>query len=528
MNMQPDHALFDADDAIAQHERKSLLRFIVCGSVDHGKSTLIGRLLYESGLVLSDQLQALDHESGKGGGKGEALDFSLLLDGLAAEREQKITIDVAYRFFATARRKYIVADAPGHEQYTRNMATGASTADLALLLVSATDGLTRQTRRHAIIVSTLGIRRFVVAVNKMDLVGWSESRFTELQAEFRPFLKELGVDEVIFIPLSARDGENLVRRSERMPWYEGPSLLEYLDTVDGEPMRRTAGFRMPVQYVNRPDSAFRGYCGLVTSGDVRPGMPVQVLPSGQCTHVARIVTADGDLAQALAGQAVTLTLSNDIDVSRGDVISDCTSPPPVSDGFDARLVWIAPDALAPGRCCLMKLATASAAATVEGPFNVVDLESNRSAAAERLTANDIGTVGIKLDRLIAADCYRDGRDTGSFILVDPETFETIALGIIEAVKPPSSAAAKSNLLDFIRSAETRARSAAKAVTWRVTGSLDTFMLAALITRNLHIAGGVALAEILTKTVLYYLHERAWMAIPWGRRQNLPTSQNLGC
>ncbi len=527
MNMQPDHALFDADDAVAQHERKSLLRFIVCGSVDHGKSTLIGRLLYESGLVLSDQLRALDYESGKGGGQGEALDFSLLLDGLAAEREQKITIDVAYRFFATARRKYIVADAPGHEQYTRNMATGASTADLALLLVSAEDGLTRQTRRHAIIVSTLGIRRFVVAINKMDLVDWSQARFAELQIEFRSFLKELDVDEVIFIPLSARGGENLVRRSECMPWYEGPSLLEYLDTVEIEPTHRSDGFRMPVQYVNRPDSAFRGYCGLVTSGDVRSGMPVEVLPSGQRSQVARIVTADGDLPHAFAGQAVTLTLSDDIDVSRGDVISDCTSPPSVSDGFDARLVWIGPDALAPGRPCLVKLATATAAATIEGPFNVVDLESNRTAAVEYLTANDIGTVSIKLDRLIAADCYRGGRDTGSFILIDPETFDTIALGIIEAVKPPASAAAKSNLLDFIRSAETRARSAAKAVTWRVTGSLDTFMLAALITRNLHIAGSVALAEILTKTVLYYAHERAWMLIPWGRRQGEPTSQNLG-
>src|SRR5215469_12574620 len=232
MNMQPSRTLFDAADVVARHERKSLLRFIVCGSVDHGKSTLIGRLLYESGLVLADQLEALDHESRRYGTQGEERDFALLLDGLAAEREQRITIDVAYRFFTTSRRKFIVADAPGHEQYTRNMATGASTADLALLLVSAADGLTRQTRRHALIVSTLGIRNFVVAVNKMDLIGWSESRFAELQAEFRPFLKELGADEVIFIPLSARDGENLARRSERMPWYQGSSLLEYLDNVE--------------------------------------------------------------------------------------------------------------------------------------------------------------------------------------------------------------------------------------------------------------------------------------------------------
>ena len=334
MNMQPSRALFDADDVVARHERKSLLRFIVCGSVDHGKSTLIGRLLYESGLVLSDQLQALSPDRGRRSGDGGEPDFSLLLDGLAAEREQKITIDVAYRFFATARRRYIVADAPGHEQYTRNMATGASTADLALLLVSANDGLTRQTRRHAIIVSTLGVRRLVVAINKMDLVGWSESRFAELQAEFSDFVRDLDVDDVTFIPLSARDGENLVDRARRMPWYQGPSLLEYLETLEVEAMPRSTGFRMPVQYVNRPDSTFRGYCGLITSGEVYPGMPVRAVPSGQRTHIARIVTGDGDLARAGVGRAVTLTLSDDIDVSRGDVISDCDFPPSVSDRFD--------------------------------------------------------------------------------------------------------------------------------------------------------------------------------------------------
>jgi sulfate adenylyltransferase large subunit len=527
MNMQLDRTLFDADDAVARQERKSLLRFIVCGSVDHGKSTLIGRLLYESGLVLSDQLQALDRDAGKGGGNSEELDFSLLLDGLAAEREQKITIDLAYRFFATAQRKYIVVDAPGHEQYTRNMATGASTADLALLLVSAPDGLTRQTRRHAIIVSTLGIRRFVIAVNKMDLVGWSQSRFADVQAEFRTFLNDFDIDEVTFIPLSAREGENLVRPSQRMPWYQGPSLLEYLDTVEVKPVCRSAGFRMPVQYVNRPDSSFRGYCGLITDGEVCPGMPVEVLPSGERTDVARIVTADGDLAHALAGQAVTLMLSDDVDVSRGDVISDCASPPTLTDGFDARLVWIGADALVPGRPYLMKLATATAMATVEQPLYVVDLENNQSAAAACLAANDIGMAVIKLDRLVAMDGYGDCRDTGSFILVDPETCDTIALGIVDAMKPPASAAAKPNLLDFLRLAETRARSAAKAVSWRATGSLNTFMIAALITRNLHIAGGVALAEVLTKTALYYIHERAWTLIPWGRRSDVPSFSSRG-
>jgi len=527
MNMQPDRALFDADDAVALHERKSLLRFIVCGSVDHGKSTLIGRLLYESGLVLSDQIAALGRDGGRRGGHGEELDFSLLLDGLAAEREQRITIDVAYRFFATARRKYIVADAPGHEQYTRNMATGASTADLALLLVSATDGLTRQTRRHAIIVSTLGVRRIVVAINKMDLVGWSQSRFVELEVEFRSFLQELDIDDVTFIPLSAREGENLVCRSQHMGWYQGPSLLEYLETVEVEPRVRSAGFRMPVQYVNRPDSTFRGYCGLISSGEVYPGMAVQVLPSGQCTQIARIVSADGDLAHARAGKAITLTLSDDIDVSRGDVISDCALSPAVADRFDARLVWIGREALVPGRSYLMKLATATATATVEQPICVVDLETNGSAAADCLVANDIGTAVIKIDRLIAVDHYADCRDTGSFILIDHETCDTIALGIIEAVQSSAFGAAKASLLHLMRSTETRARSIAKAVSWRATGSLDTFMIAALITGNSKLAGGVALAKILTKTALYYVHERAWALVPWGWRWNVPPNQNLG-
>lgn len=517
MNMQLNRALFDADDAVARHERKSLLRFIVCGSVDHGKSTLIGRLLYESGLVLSDQLQALSRGDVPRGGQDEEIDFSLLLDGLAAEREQKITIDVAYRFFTTERRKYIVADAPGHEQYTRNMATGASTADLALLLVSAADGLTPQTRRHGIIVSTLGVRRFVVAINKMDLVGWSQSRFVELQAEFRAFLRDLDVHDVTFIPLSAREGENLVGPSKQMVWYGGPSLLEYLETVEIESTRQRVGFRMPVQYVNRPDSTFRGYCGLITSGEVYAGMPVGVLPSGQRTRIARIVTADGDLAHASTGQAITLVLADDIDVSRGDLISGCDEPATVADRFEARLVWISPDTLATSRSYLMKLATVTATAIVEQPLSVIDLETNRSAPAKHLAANDIGTVVMRLDRQIAVDRYADSRDTGSFILIDSETGDTVALGVVEAVKPAVLRTATTNLRRLIRSTETHARSIAKAISWRVTGSFDTFVLAAFITGNSKIAGGIALAEILTKTALYYVHERAWGLIRWGRR-----------
>jgi sulfate adenylyltransferase large subunit len=512
MNLLLDRALFDADDAVVRHESKSLLRFVVCGSVDHGKSTLIGRLLYESGLVLSDQIQALTCRTDQ----NQEIDLSLLLDGLAAEREQKITIDVAYRFFTTERRKYIVADAPGHEQYTRNMATGASTADLALLLVSAADGLTRQTRRHAIIVSTLGVRRFVVAINKMDLVGWSQARFTELQAEFRTFLRSLDIEEVTFIPLSAREGENLVARSQRMRWYLGPSLLEYLENVEVNASPHAIGFRMPVQWVNRPDPEFRGYCGLIASGDVSVGMPVQVLPSGQCTQVARIVTADGDLVQALAGQAVTLTLADDVDVSRGDLISGGDLPPMVADQFSARLVWIGPGALVPGRSCLMKLGCVTARATMEQRLCIVDLESNRLKAAKCLAANDIGTAVIKLDRVIAADRYADSRCTGSFILIDQETGDTVALGIVES-EVPAVAVTRSTLVRLVRSTESHARSIAKAISWRATGSIDTFIVAALITGSSKLAGGVALAEILTKTALYYAHERAWALITWGRR-----------
>jgi sulfate adenylyltransferase large subunit len=431
MNMPLNPCLFDAEDASTQHERKSLLRFIVCGSVDHGKSTLIGRLLYESGLVLPDQLPSLVRR----GSSNEEIDFSLLLDGLAAEREQKITIDVAYRFFATERRKYIVADAPGHEQYTRNMATGASTADLALLLVSANGGLTRQTRRHAIIVSTLGVRRFIVAVNKMDLVNWSEARFAELESEIRAFLRDLNLDKVIFIPLSARQGDNLVCGSRQMSWYKGPSLLEYLEIAEIGSQRKRTSLRMPVQYVNRPDPTFRGYCGMITSGETYPGMPLQVQPSGQRTRIARIVTADGNLAHAHAGQAVTLVLADEIDVSRGDLISGCDEPATVADDFEARLVWIGPGNLAAGHVYLIKLATATATATVEQPLRLVDLETNRSAPAEYLAANDIGIATIRLDRVIAMDRYSDSRETGSFILIDSESGDTVGLGIIETTKP---------------------------------------------------------------------------------------------
>jgi sulfate adenylyltransferase large subunit len=519
MNVQQP-ALFDAGEFVARQDRKSLLRFIVCGSVDHGKSTLIGRLLFEAGLVFADQLEALDHDSRRYGTQDGERDFALLLDGLAAEREQKITIDVAYRFFATARRRFIVADAPGHEQYTRNMATGASTADLALLMVSAADGLTRQTWRHARIVSMLGVRHFVVAINKMDAVAWSESRFGTIAAEFRAFAQELGIDHITFIPLAARDGDNIAFRSLRMRWYQGPCLLEYLDNVEIAPRPQASVLRMPVQWVNRPDSRFRGYCGLIAGGELFPGMPVRVLPPGQHTHIARIVTQDGDLARAVAGQAVTVTLSDEIDVSRGDVLASADAPAVVTDRLGVSLVVTGAEALVPGRPYLFKLGTATVKARIEPGLQVIDLETSRYRGAEHLAENDIGFATITLDRLLAVDRYADCRETGSFILIDPESCDTVGMGIVETVQPIETRGLGSTsrkLSVLIRATETHARSVAKAISWRATGSLDTFVIAAVITGSATLAGGVALAEILTKTALYYMHERVWALIPWGRR-----------
>ena len=520
MNVQPDPASFDLNEFLARQERKSLLRFIVCGSVDHGKSTVIGRLLYEAGMLFADQLVALDQDSRRHGTLGDERDYALILDGLAAEREQKITIDIAYRFFTTARRKFIVADTPGHEQYTRNMATGASTADLAVLLVSASEGLTRQTRRHLQIVSTLGVRRIVVAVNKMDLAGWSESRFTAIESEVRAFTRDLEVHDIVFIPVAGPSGDNIAHRSQRMSWYCGPVLLQYLEQVQIAPRRQRFAFRMPVQWVCRPGPEFRGYCGLVASGEVYPGMAVQVLPSGQPTLIKRIVTADGDLAFAFAGQSVTLTFADEIDASRGDVVAEIGPPAPVTKRLCARLVWIGTDALVPGRTYLLKLAAATVKATIEPGLQVVDLDTHNCAPAERLVTNDIGTAVIGLDRGISADRYVDTTDTGSFILIDPESFETVCMGVVEAVHPGEGRTPTPRtrtLHDLMRATETHARSVAKAVSWRATGSLDTFIVAIAITGSSRLAGGVALAEVVTKTGLYYFHERIWALVPWGKR-----------
>jgi sulfate adenylyltransferase subunit 1 (EFTu-like GTPase family)/uncharacterized membrane protein len=354
----------------------------------------------------------------------------------------------------------------------------------------------------------------------MDLIGWSEAKFAALEAQIRGFARDLDVDDIVFIPLAARDGDNIVFRSQRMRWYHGPALLEYLEEVEIAPRPQCSAFRMPVQWVNRPDPTFRGYCGLIAGGEVYPGMPVQVLPAGQRTQVERIVTANGDLARACAGQAVVLTFADEIDASRGDVVAEIGPPAPVTNRLCARIVWIGQEALVPGRPYLLKLAAAMVTATVEPGLRLIDLETHQSAPADHLAANDIGTAVVALDRPVAVDRYADSRETGSFILIDPESFDTVGMGIVEATSLKEDRALVrrlSRLSELGRATETHARSIAKAISWRVTGSLDTFVVAVVITGSSKLAGGVALAEVLTKTGLYYFHERIWALIPWGSR-----------
>lgn len=528
MNMLADPAALAHDAVLYNHENKSLLRFIACGSVDHGKSTLLGRLLFEAKLVLDDQIETLRRDTGQHGGAEDDLDFSLLFDGLAAEREQKITIDLAYRFFATEKRKFIVADAPGHEQYTRNMATGASTADLALILVNAQAGLTQQTRRHALIAATLGVRHLVVAVNKMDLVDWSQAAFDAIEHDFRGFAERLSDVSLTFIPTSARRGDNVVNRSAHMTWYRGPTLLEKLETVDVTPPAARQAFRMAVQYVSRPSADFRGYCGLIAGGEVRPGMEVIVQPSGQHTRIDRIVTATGELAHAGIGQSVTLTLTDDVDVSRGDLIADANAPAAVSDRIDARIFWMGQGTLAPGGRYHIKLGTASAAATITGPMHLIDLGQDAAVTpVDRLMSNEFGLCRLEIDRPLATDRYDQNRETGSFILIDAETHDTVAMGLVETAVTPaahapseSTGAARSvasRLSQLFGVNAGRARSIAKTLSWRVMGSVCTFLISLLVTGSTAIASSIVVAEIVIKIAFYYFHERVWARASWGRR-----------
>jgi bifunctional enzyme CysN/CysC len=412
------------------HEHKSLLRFITCGSVDDGKSTLIGRLLYEAKMIFADQLSALERDSKKVGTRGGELDFALLVDGLAAEREQGITIDVAYRFFSTEGRKFIVADTPGHEQYTRNMITGASTADLAVILIDARKGVLTQTRRHSFLVHLIGIRRVVLAVNKMDLVGHSRASFDGIVADYRAFAARIGLTDITAIPLSAVYGDNIIERSGAMSWYQGPTLMQHLESVPVADDTTGRPFRLPVQWVNRPHADFRGFAGQIASGSVRPGDRVRILPSGRETQIARIVTAGGDLDQASAGQSVTLTLASEVDVSRGDVIAAAEAPPQVADQFEATIVWMHQEPLLQGRAYLMKSATRTVTATIAPVKHKINVNTLDELPAERLELNDIGVCELELDRPIPFEPYAHNHTLGGFILIDRLTNGTVGAGLL--------------------------------------------------------------------------------------------------
>ena len=430
MAHQSDLIAEDIERYLDSHQHKSLLRFITCGSVDDGKSTLIGRLLYESKMLFEDQLAALEADSKKVGTQGGELDFALLVDGLAAEREQGITIDVAYRFFSTDRRKFIVADTPGHEQYTRNMVTGASTADLAIILIDARRGVLTQTRRHSYLVSLIGIRRVVLAINKMDLVGYAKEVYDRILAEYLDFARQLGLTEILAIPMSALRGDNITETSDLTPWYDGPTLMEHLETVEIDTDRQDKPFRLPVQWVNRPNLDFRGFSGTIASGTIRTGDRIRVQPSGKESRVERIVTQDGDLPEACAGQSVTLTLTDEIDISRGDVLSTAADPAGVADQFEVTLVWMAEEPMFPGRPYLLKLGTKTAVATVSHTKYKVNVNTLEHVATKQLELNEIGICNVSLDQPVAYDGYSDNRETGGFILIDRISNETVGAGLL--------------------------------------------------------------------------------------------------
>jgi len=411
--------------------QKGLLRFLTCGSVDDGKSTLIGRLLYDSKLILEDQLAALTRDSDRYGTTGEDLDLALLVDGLEAERQQGITIDVAYRFFTTARRSFIVADTPGHEQYTRNMATGASNADLAVILIDARKGMLTQTRRHSTICSLLGVRHVVLAVNKIDLVDFDQAVFDRIVADYRAFAADLNFAEITPIPMSARHGDNVTGRSSKTPWYLGPTLIEHLETVDVDSDTAEKPFRFPVQWVNRPNLDFRGFSGTIASGTVRPGDPVTVAASGRQTKVARIVTYDGDIAEAKAGDAVTLTLADEVDIARGDLLSAPTARPEVADQFAAHVIWMGDEPLLPGRPYLMRIGTRYVPVKVTALKHKLDVDTREQLAARTLTLNEIGVCNLSTTSPIAFDAYAENRETGAFILIDRYSNATVGAGMID-------------------------------------------------------------------------------------------------
>ncbi len=435
MSHKSDLIAQDIDAYLEQHETKELLRFITCGSVDDGKSTLIGRLLHDSQMIYEDQLAAVSADSGRFGTTGDRPDLALLVDGLQSEREQGITIDVAYRYFSTEKRKFIIADTPGHEQYTRNMATGASTADLAVILVDATRGVLTQTKRHSTIASLLGIRHLVIAVNKMDLVDYAEDRFREIEADVRAFLARLEGDHIArFVPISALEGDNVVHLSDATPWYRasgGQPLMDILETVDVASERDFDRLRFPVQYVNRPDPNFRGYSGTVASGTIRVGDDVMVLPSRMRSRVKRIVTRDGDLEAATADQAVTVTLADDVDVGRGDMLVHPGDAPSVGTRFDAHLVWMSEAALEPGRQYFVKMGATSTSGVVQSVHHRLDVSSLDELPSDGLSLNEIGLCRVALTTPVAFDAYDALPATGSFILIDRRSHATVAAGMVK-------------------------------------------------------------------------------------------------
>src|SRR4051812_11425644 len=423
--------LSELQQFLAAQEKKSLLRFLTCGSVDDGKSTLIGRLLYDTKLLFEDTLASLENDSKKLGTTGVDIDFAQLVDGLEAEREQGVTIDVACRFFGTDKRKFIVADTPGHEQYTRNMATGASNSDLAVILIDARKGVLTQTRRHAYIASLLGIRHIVLAVNKIDLVDYSQEVFEQIVADFHAFSARLNFVSQVAIPMSARFGVNIIEKSTETAWYSGPTLLAHLETVDVDTALADKPFRLPVQWVNRPNLDFRGFSGTIAGGRVRPGDSVTVAKSGRSSKVTRIVAMDGDLGEAVAGDAITLTLADEVDISRGDLLADPHARPEVSDQFAAYMLWMADEELLPGRQYLLKLGTATVPAQVSGLKHKIDVNTLDHLAGKTLHLNEVGYCNFALAQPLAFDAYRDNRDTGGFILIDPFTNATVGAGMID-------------------------------------------------------------------------------------------------
>ena len=430
MSGMPSMVDAEVEAYLGRQERKGLLRFITCGSVDDGKSTLIGRLLFESKTLFEDQLAALAVDSKKSGTRGGEIDFALLVDGLSAEREQGITIDVAYRFFSTDRRKYIVADTPGHEQYTRNMVTGGSTADLAIILIDARKGVLTQTRRHSYLVSLLGIRHVVLTINKMDLMDYSQEVCQRIEADYRAFATQIGIDDVLCIPMSAVYGDNVFVHSERMPWYRGPSLMEHLETVPVEQEPAAGPFRLPVQWVNRPNQDFRGFAGVISSGSIQVGDPVVVLPSARVSRVKTIVNGFAEIDRAVAGQAVTVMLADEVDASRGDVIAATDDRPAVADQFEATLIWMSEQPMLPGRSYLLKTNTQTVAATVAPLKYKVNVNTLEHTAATRLELNDIGVCGLELSKAIVFEPYKQNRELGGFILIDRLTNATVGAGLL--------------------------------------------------------------------------------------------------